>query len=376
MADETSQCGSTGSTGATGGALCADPDAGAMQVAVLGDPGQDNAVLVTLNAGESIVRLLFDCGAGCLERVRFRDVQQIDAVLFSHFHMDHVSGFDAFVRANFDRERPVRLFGPRGSHAILQHRLRGFLWDLVAGTPGRFQVTEIDRGALRTIELRSAEGFAVAHDVGEAPFTGRVLETAELTVDAAILDHGPSDSIGYVVRQKARSNVDRDALARLGSRPGPWLRRLTDERAGDDEQVVVGERARRLGELRRELLVTTSGDSVGYLTDFRVTPATESELLRLFSGCRRIVCENNYRDADVEIARRNHHMTSSAVGELARRLAPERLLVFHVTDRYDVAGWRELLGEVRARFAAAWFPSEWRHVFGDGAVGRGAAAGA
>ena len=118
---------------------------GAMTVAVLGSPGNDNAVLCTLNAGENITRLLFDCGAGCLDTVRFRELQQIDAVLFSHFHMDHVAGFDGFVRANFAREKPVRLFGPAGSHAILQHRLQGFLWDLVDGTPGRFLVTEIRR---------------------------------------------------------------------------------------------------------------------------------------------------------------------------------------------------------------------------------------
>lgn len=56
-------------------------------------------------------------------------------------------------------------------------------------------------------------------------------------------------------------------------------------------------------------------------------------------------------------------MTSSDVGALAARLDPERLVVFHITDLYDVAGWRELLGEVRARFPRAWFPAEWRSVF-------------
>jgi len=151
---------------------------GGMTVAVLGSPGNDNAVLFTLNSGENITRLLFDCGAGCLDAVRFRELQQIDAVLFSHFHMDHVSGFDTFVRANFAREKPVRLFGPAGSHAILQHRLQGFLWDLVDGNPGRFLVTEVRRDGLVTVEFRSAEGFAISHPVARTPGRSRFLAPA------------------------------------------------------------------------------------------------------------------------------------------------------------------------------------------------------
>lgn len=336
---------------------------GAMTVAVLGSPGNDNAVLCTLNAGENITRLLFDCGAGCLDTVRFRELQQIDAVLFSHFHMDHVAGFDGFVRANFAREKPVRLFGPAGSHAILQHRLQGFLWDLVDGTPGRFLVTEIRRDGMATVEFRSAEGFAIAHPVATAPFVGRVFENAELTVDAAILDHGKSDSIGYVVRQRTRTNIDRGVLARLALRSGPWLKRLQDPAVADGEVVDVGGTPWTFGRLRAELLVTTAGESCGYLTDFRTTPATEAELRRLFTGCRRLVCENNYGDEDAEAALRNNHMTSSAVGELAGKLDPECLVVFHLTDKYDVAGWKQLLGEVRSRFPRAWFPHEWRGVF-------------
>lgn len=340
-----------------------------LTVAVLGSPGNDNAVLCTLNSGENITRLLFDCGAGCLDAVRFRELQQIDAVLFSHFHMDHVSGFDAFVRANFAREKPVYLFGPAGSHAILQHRLQGFLWDLVDGTPGRFVVTEIRRDGLFTVEFRSAEGFAVAHPVATTPFVGRVFETAELTIDAVILDHGKSDSIGYCVRQRARTNVDRAALARLALRSGPWLKRLLDPAVADGEVVAVGGTPWTLGRLRAELLLTTVGESCGYLTDFRTTSGTEAELQRLFSGCRRLVCENNYGDADAEAALRNNHMTSSSVGELASKLGPECLVVFHLTDKYDVAGWKRLLDEVRSRFPRAWFPYEWAGVFEPAASG-------
>ena len=33
---------------------------------ILGAPGADNALLVTVDSGQSYDRLLFDCGEGCL----------------------------------------------------------------------------------------------------------------------------------------------------------------------------------------------------------------------------------------------------------------------------------------------------------------------
>ena len=101
---------------------------------VLGDAGRDNALLATIDSGQSVARLLFDCGEGCLGQVPFADSLAGDHLLFSHLHMDHVAGFDAFFRRTFNRTaRPNHVWGPAGTSEILHHRFRGFLWNLVAG---------------------------------------------------------------------------------------------------------------------------------------------------------------------------------------------------------------------------------------------------
>lgn len=74
-----------------------------LTVRVLGIPGRDNAVLVTVDSGQAITRLLFDCGDGCLWQLPFGAIQEIDHVCFSHFHMDHIGGFDTFFRCTFRR---------------------------------------------------------------------------------------------------------------------------------------------------------------------------------------------------------------------------------------------------------------------------------
>ncbi len=64
---------------------------------ILGGPGCDNAVHVRIDSGLGIERILFDCGEGCLQQLN-DDVRETDLLVFSHFHMDHVSGFDGFFR--------------------------------------------------------------------------------------------------------------------------------------------------------------------------------------------------------------------------------------------------------------------------------------
>jgi ribonuclease BN (tRNA processing enzyme) len=198
---------------------------------ILGEPGRDNALLVTVASGQSQHRLLFDCGEGCLSRISISHIQAIEAVFFSHFHIDHIAGFDTFLRMNWARpDTPVRIFGPPGAVEVVHHRLRGY----------------------------------------------------------------------------------------------------------------------------------TPGDSIAYVTDFFLaTEADEDRLVGFLSGCQTIVCENNYRDADADLARKNYHMTSSDVARLASRVEPDKLVLFHVSDRYDGPTWREQLAEVRERFERAAFPQEW-----------------
>ncbi len=59
------------------------------------------------------------------------------------------------------------------------------------------------------------------------------------------------------------------------------------------------------------------------------------------------------------MAKKNFHMTSSDVGRLAARIQPEKLVLFHLSDRYTAAEWREQLREVQEYFAKTTFPEGW-----------------
>jgi ribonuclease Z len=326
---------------------------------VLGGAGRDNALLVTVDSGQAVSRLLFDCGDGCLGDLPFGEVQLIDHLFFSHLHMDHAGGFDTFFRCTFNRTtRANHVWGPPRTGELLHHRFRGFLWNLHEGQEVAWRTHDLHPDQIETHRFELAEAFAHAHAEGGRPYQGNVVEGPGYTVEAMLMDHG-TPSAAYVVRETPRVNVDTEKLAARGLRPGPWLKRLRGPRADDAETLVIDGQSCRVAELQDTLLVVTEGESVAYLTDFRMDEAAQNRLARILQGVGSIVCESQYRDADEGLAGRNYHMTASQAATMARRAGAGKLVLFHLSDRYRPDEWRDLLAEARSIFPATDFPEHW-----------------
>jgi ribonuclease Z len=338
---------------------------------VLGLPGRDNALFVRINSGQRITRLLFDCGEAVLETLSFAEVQAIDHLCFSHLHMDHISGFDSFFRAVYARtDRPNRIWGPPETARILHHRFCGFLWNLYEDDHASWFVHDILPERIESTRFEASEAFAVAHEAGVQPFNGVVLDTPDFSVSALHMDH-LTPSMAYIVREKPHLNVDTSRLAALGLRGGPWLKQLKDAapevgiEPAEQATIEIEGQQYPLAELRAALLVETPGDALAYLTDFLLDEAAMERLIPALRGCDTLVCECQYRDDDVALARKNHHMTASQVATLAQRAGVERLVLFHLSDRYRHDGWQILLDEARRIFPNTRFPAGWDAITGD-----------
>lgn len=327
---------------------------------VLGGADDDNALLVAVDTGQRQVRLLFDCGQGCLDGLARSEIEAQDHLFFSHFHMDHVGGFDAFFRCTFNRPAPpVRVWGPPQTIEILHHRFRGFIWNLVDGVPGEWWVSDIAEDTIATSVFRTCEKFATAHPMASRSHHGVIVDDPDVAVSAIELDHG-TPCMGYVVRERPRTNIASDALAALGLSPGPWLQAIKDPDRDPAEEVEVEGRPLKLGWLRQRLLVHTPGDSLAYLTDFDLS--REGELGRIahaISGCGELICESQYLTRDRELAGLNRHMTAAAAAELARAAGVGHLTLFHLSRRYRSEERHLFLEEARAIFPETSFPSEW-----------------
>ena len=325
---------------------------------VLGAAGRDNALWVRVDSGQARHRLLFDCG-DCLADLSRSEIRRIDHLFFSHLHMDHVAGFDALFRCTYDRDaKPNVVWGPPDTSTILRHRLRGFWWNLHAELPGTWRIHDVYTDHLRSCRFMTGEAFEIRHQEATTAVVGRrILDRPGFTVEALHLDHrGPC--LAYLVREKARINVDPGRLAAVGLPPGPWIQQL--KRPDDPaSRVEIDGQAHDLRQLRAQLLVETPGESIAYLTDFLLDEATRSRLASWLAGCDTVVCEAQYRHSDLELARRNFHATTTQVARMARRAEISRLILFHLSERYEVEEWREMLAECRQIFPHTSFPDHW-----------------
>jgi len=329
-----------------------------IQFNVLGEAGRDNALLALVCTGQAVHRLLFDCGDGVLAGLPFAEIQRIDYLFFSHLHMDHVGGFDSFFRCNYNRTvKPNLVWGPPWTGEIMQHRFQGFLWNLYQDREATWRVADVDEQSVAWTRYELSEAFANAYQDGKEEFSGALLDHPDFTVRAVRLEH-LTPVLGFVAREAPRLNIDVTQLDELGLRPGPWLKEVKSAPAAQTHLEIEG-KAYLLAELRACLLRETPGDSVAYLTDFLLDKAAYKRLLPALAGVRTLVCESAYREAELELARKNYHLTTRQAARLAKEAGVGKLVLMHISDRYPMEEWGEMLGEARDVFPNTVYPAGW-----------------
>lgn len=345
----------------------------AIEWQILGQAGADNALFVTIDTGQSRESLLFDCGEGCLRELRASSIQSIEHLFFSHFHMDHVCGFDTFFRHNYNRpDSPVHVWGPPGTIDILWHRFRGFSWNLHNDQPGEWIVREISDTDVKTAHFYTREAFAVKHPLPVQPLPSplthlsaslrsTILGSRNWHGETRLLPHGSIPSLAYRIVEAPRENIDPGALREIDLRPGPWMKGLIDPEVPGDTEILTASGTLSLAELRSRLLTETPGESLAYLTDFRVEPETEAwqDLVSWLAGTTTLVCECQYRSGDASLARKNGHMSADLVGRLAAEAKVGKLVLQHLSRRYSSADWSALVAEAATFFPATTIPPEW-----------------
>lgn len=141
-------------------------------------------------------KFLFDAGRGALQRLGQLGVrwQDVDGILLTHLHSDHVVGFPDLWLTGWlvgpGRDRPLHVWGPRGTKKMMSHLEQAYEFDI----------------RIRLYDDRAApEGIVVlAEDICE----GVVLEKGDLKITAFEVDHKPiKPAFGYRVDYGGRSVV-------------------------------------------------------------------------------------------------------------------------------------------------------------------------
>jgi len=246
--------------------------------------------------------LLFDCGEGTQYRLLHADLSRarIDAIFVTHLHGDHCYGLPGLLStmALQQRRDPVTMVVPEGARAMLEA--------IPGAHPDELPFS---------VEVR---------EIGPGLSEACVYETDELTVTARPLQHRRF-AMGFRLAERTRpGRFDPERARALGVPEGPAFARLQDGTAVtlDDGTTVQPEQV--MGPPR-------PGLAVAYVTDTRPCDggralAADADLL--------------YHDATFgselqERAVETGHSTAHEAAEVARDAGARRLLLGHISARYD-----------------------------------------
>lgn len=147
-------------------------------------------------------RLMIDSGSGT--ELRFAqsgaDFADLDAVLFTHFHVDHSAAFPALIKASFfgQRERDLPVYGPSGNRFLPSPQ--DFLQRLFA-----------DQGVWPYLSgFVSTEQFSAYKLLGEEVAIDNddihtVFENDQYRLQAVRAHHGPLPALSWRVDLKAKT---------------------------------------------------------------------------------------------------------------------------------------------------------------------------
>ena len=148
-------------------------------------------------------RVLVDAGGGSALRFGESGAQmsQLDAILFSHFHVDHSGDFSALIKSSWfeDRDRPLPIYGPPGN-------------DFMPATTEFVSDFFGKRGAYRYLSELLVPGTQGSyklqpHDVKVASTPVVVFRDGEMAVSAVRVVHGGVPALAWRVEIGGKSVV-------------------------------------------------------------------------------------------------------------------------------------------------------------------------
>lgn len=304
--------------------------------------------------------ILFDLGD--ISPLSPRKLLRVSHICVSHAHMDHFIGFDPLVRLLLGREKELRIFGPPGFVAQVEHRLAGYTWNLVETYPTDFTVVAAELHAddrLVTAEFHCQRGFRRENEAERPAPGGLLLDEETLRLRAVLLDHR-TPSLAFALEERLHVNILKNRLAEAGWPVGPWLRELklaVQRGAADDlpftirwkEDGELRETTLPLGHLKRTILTVEPGQKIVYVTDAICHHANSALIIELARDADYLFIEAPFPHADIERARERFHLTARQAGELAASANVRRVVPFHFSPRYSDQG-DMLLREVEQAF--------------------------
>lgn len=256
---------------------------------------------------------LFDCGEGTQHQILRSPIKlsKLEKLFITHLHGDHIFGIPGLLgsRSFQGGKHPLTIYGPHGIRHFIETALRVSETHL----PYELSIVEVSDGA--------------------------IIEENGMTITVAELDHA-IPSFGFrIVEPELPGKLQADRLQALGIPPGELYGRIKQGETVrlSDGRTIDGQEF--LGSPQRGRIVSILGDT-RYC----------AEAVQLAANADVLVHEATYAEPETHLAERYGHSTAAQAAITARQADASRLILTHISPRYDAYEER-LLDEARKIFS-------------------------
>ena len=248
------------------------------------------AMLLTYK-GENI---LVDCGEGTQRQFRMAGISptKVTRLLVTHWHGDHVLGIPGLIQTLSlnGYKKTLFVYGPRGIKKHMQDLLHAF--PSVGGI--KMKVDEVD---------------------------GKFLETDDFYLESKQMVHGiPCNAYAFV--KKGQKRIDKNKLKKSGLPLGPILQKLKEGK----DIMFEGKKY-----LAKNLTYVQDARKICFIMD----SAINKNMQLLAKDADLLVIESTYSGELHELAKEHNHMTCKQVAELAKKSGVKKLILTHLSERYE-----------------------------------------
>ncbi|WP_113640542.1 ribonuclease BN [Escherichia albertii] len=273
------------------------------------------AILLNLRHPTQAGLWLFDCGEGTQHQLLHTafNPSKLERIFISHLHGDHLFGLPGLLcsRSMAGNAQPLSIYGPKGIREFVETALRlSGSW-----TDYPLEIVEISAGEILDDGLRKVTAYPLEH---------------------------PLECYGYRVEEHDKPGaLNAQALKAAGVPPSPLFQEL---KAG---KTITLEDGRQINGADY-VSAPTPGKAIAIFGD--TAPCTAA--LELAKGVDVMVHEATLNmEMEAKANSRGHSSTRQAA-TLARDVGVCKLIITHVSSRYDDKGCQHLLRECRSIFPA------------------------
>ncbi|WLR53257.1 ribonuclease Z [Bacillus tianshenii] len=257
---------------------------------------------------------LFDCGEATQHQILHTAIRprRIEHIFITHMHGDHIFGLPGLLgsRSFQDGTTPLTLFGPPGLQQFVETTL------------------SLSQTRLR-YPIRVVEGEE-----------GVVFEDKQFTVEMRKLEHG-IPSFGYRVTEHDKpGELLVDKLKEQQVPPGPLYQRLKE---GETVELANG----KVLNGNDYIGPKKKGRKLAVLGDTRPCEAA----VELARNVDVLIHEATFAEDEADIAHEYYHSTTVQAAQIAKEAGAKKLILTHISSRYQEEGSVQLLQEARNVFS-------------------------